>query len=427
MRQNPLLVAFFCTLFLETLAEQKVGECVPIDQLDTSDVTCGWRTAQINRSILGNALTIGKRTFAKGLGVHAPSRGVFEMGGAAKCFEATVGVDDEEHGGGSVEFKVWGDDRLLWSSGLMRGSQAPRTKDVKVDLTGVNWLTLEVTDGGNGIDCDHADWADARVTFKDLRGLAAATRQLGILTPKVAEVPRINGPTVYGVRPGHPILYRVPVTGEGPLKVTVEGLGLAKGLAYDSKTRVLSGAIEMAGDYRLKITAANAKGSATRDFTIRVGETISLTPALGWNSWNCFASSVTPEKVRAAADAMVSSGLADHGWSYVNIDDFWETWPESEMKPLADYIHSRGLKAGLYSSPGPKTCGGCRGSWGREAQDAKSFADWGYDYLKYDWCSYGKVAMGKDLSRAMYPYLVMGKALRAQNRDIVFSLCSTLR
>ena len=93
------------------------------------------------------------------------------------------------------------------------------------------------------------------------------------------------------------------------------------------------------------------------------------------------------------------------------------------MKELADYAHSKGLKIGLYSSPGPYTCGGCVGSWGHEWQDAKTYADWGYDYLKYDWCSYGGVAVGNDHGRVMLPYRLMGEALRAQDRDIVFSLC----
>ena len=434
-----------------------LAETVPIRMVDTSDITCGWGSVHLDRSVLGNEMSIGGRKFAEGLGVHAPSKGLVELAGGATLFEATVGVDDEEHGGGSVEFKVWGDGKLLWESGLMRGNRAPRTKDLKVDVTGVEWLTLEVTNGGDNIDCDHADWANARFTFKDDKGLAGATRQLGILTPKAAATPRINGATVLGVRPGHPILFRVPVTGEAPLKVEVSNArsvpdradtSLPSGLAFDPATRILSGKIDEPGEYKLVFKASNAKGAAERGFTIKVGETIALTPAMGWNSWNCFAGSVTAEKVKAAADALVASGLADHGWSYVNIDDFWENNERQgqkdetlrgparlsdgtiatnrrfpDMKGLADYVHAKGLKIGLYSSPGPTTCGGCTGSWQHEEQDAKTYADWGFDFLKYDWCSYGSVAMGSGLQRAMYPYLVMGRALRMQNRDILFSLC----
>jgi alpha-galactosidase len=190
---------------------------------------------------------------------------------------------------------------------------------------------------------------------------------------------------------------------------------------------------------------------------------ICLTPAMGWNSWNCFGASVTGEKIRMAADAMVSSGLAHHGWTYINIDDFWEQNPGAagsdptlggpgrdeqgnivpnprfpDMRGLVDHIHGLGLKAGIYSSPGPTTCGGCLGSWQHEELDARQYANWGVDYLKYDWCSYGdvappetnsatgaQVAGGRKFSIAAYqlPYVHMRAALDKVPRDIVFSFC----
>jgi alpha-galactosidase len=182
---------------------------------------------------------------------------------------------------------------------------------------------------------------------------------------------------------------------------------------------------------------------------------------MGWNSWNCFAGAVSADRVKRAADAMIKSGLVNHGWTFINIDDFWENHRDSkdptlrgefrdaqgnivpnsrfpDMKGLADYVHGLGLKIGLYSSPGPWTCGGCAASWQHEEQDAQTYAKWGFDYLKYDWCSYGEIASGgdpraKDIplwgktatndAGAIYPYQVMGNFLRQQNRDIVFSLC----
>jgi alpha-galactosidase len=167
---------------------------------------------------------------------------------------------------------------------------------------------------------------------------------------------------------------------------------------------------------------------------------------MGWNSWNCFGGAVTADKVEAAADAMVKSGLADHGWTNINIDDFWEVHRDSkdptlqgpqrdpdgrvlanprfpDMAGLVSYIHRLGLRAGLYSSPGPWTCGGCVGSHQHEEQDARRYAEWGFDYLKYDWCSYKTIAKDKNLETLKAPYLVMRDALRRQKRDIVYSLC----
>lgn len=154
-------------------------------------------------------------------------------------------------------------------------------------------------------------------------------------------------------------------------------------------------------------------------------------PPMGWNSWNHFADRVTDAIVRQTADVVVSSGMKDAGYIYVNIDDTWEGTRNSsgeittnkkfpDMKALADYVHSKGLKLGIYSSPGPLTCAGYEGSFGHEAQDAKTYAAWGIDYLKYDWCSASTVYKDSDL-RAVYQK--MGDALQASGRPIVFSLC----
>jgi len=281
-----------------------------------------------------------------------------------------------------------------------------------------------------------------------------------ILTPASPEKPRINGAKVFGVRPGSPFLFYIPTTGERPIKYSATNL--PKGLQLDTKTGIITGSISEKGTYVVSLKAKNSKGIAERNLKIVVGETIALTPPMGWNSWNVFAAEVSADKVKRATDAMVNSGLMNHGWSFINIDDYWENnhnrkndptlqgdfrdaegnvQPNArfkDMKGLADYIHSKGLKAGLYSSPGPLTCGQCAGSWQHEMQDAKTYADWGFDYLKYDWCSYGKIANDSsqnsvphyfrksktgDSTGAIYPYELMGKALVAQKRDIVFSLC----
>lgn len=169
---------------------------------------------------------------------------------------------------------------------------------------------------------------------------------------------------------------------------------------------------------------------------------LAATPPMGWNSWNHFAGKVTDADVRAAADALVSSGMRDAGYIYVNIDDTWQgqrdangvIHPNSkfpDMKALADYVHSKGLKLGIYSSPGPKTCAGYEGSYGHEEQDAKTYAEWGIDYLKYDLCSFTRLMKqqtGDEHSEKAFEmqkaaYEKMHKALVATGRPIVYSLC----
>jgi alpha-galactosidase len=158
---------------------------------------------------------------------------------------------------------------------------------------------------------------------------------------------------------------------------------------------------------------------------------LARTPPMGWNSWNHFGEKVDDATVRQAADAMVSNGMAAAGYVYINIDDTWEGGRDAtgkmvpntkfpDMKALADYVHSRGLKLGIYSSPGPVTCGGYEGSYGHEEQDARTFAEWGIDYLKYDWCSAGRIYQDSDLPAA---YQKMGRALARCGRPIVYSLC----
>jgi len=158
---------------------------------------------------------------------------------------------------------------------------------------------------------------------------------------------------------------------------------------------------------------------------------LALTPPMGWNSWNHFGSNVDDSIVRAAADKLVSSGLAAAGYSYINIDDCWEGSRDingriipngkfPDMKALAGYVHARGLKLGIYSSPGPLTCGGFAGSYGYEELDAKTYASWGIDYLKYDWCSAARVYTNDQLQAA---FQKMGSALANCGRPIVYSLC----
>jgi alpha-galactosidase len=254
-----------------------------------------------------------------------------------------------------------------------------------------------------------------------------------LLTPAAPEQPRINGTKVYGVRPNSPVIYRIPVTGVRPMKLSVSQL--PDGLLFDAGKGIITGKIAQSGNYTVKLNAENAKGSDTRNIEFKVGTQLALTPPMGWNSWNCFGLSVSDKKIRGAADAFIREGLADYGWTFVNIDDGWEAPKRAQdgsmlsnekfpdMNKLTEYVHSLGLKIGLYSSPGDYTCGGYLGSYHHEKQDATTWASWGFDYVKYDWCSYGNVKPHPSLDELKEPYKLLGDILSAQPRDIVYSLC----
>jgi alpha-galactosidase len=288
-----------------------------------------------------------------------------------------------------------------------------------------------------------------------------------ILTPAAPQTPRVNGPSVFGVRPGAPFLYSIPVTGQRPMTFSVEGL--PPGLSVDAATGQVTGAVSTAGEYKITLRAKNAHGEAAKPFRIVVGDRIALTPPMGWSSWNCWGDAVSQERVLSSARAMVEKGLRDHGWTYINIDDGWQGPRGGEfnaiqpnkkfpdMAALGRELHALGLKFGIYSSPWRGTYAGYIGgssdnadgtydwvqagdvdefyrlnkdpkapgakptwvNWkfGKHsfaAQDARQWAKWGVDYLKYDW-------FPNDLAHVTE----MSEALKATQRDIVFSLSNT--
>lgn len=158
-------------------------------------------------------------------------------------------------------------------------------------------------------------------------------------------------------------------------------------------------------------------------------ESLSLTPQMGWSSWNNFQGNINEDIIKSIADAMVASGLKDAGYTYINIDDCWHGKRDADgfiqadpkhfphgIKALADYVHSRGLKLGIYSDAGSETCAGRPGSLGHEYQDALQYARWGIDYLKYDWCNTTNV-------NAQGAYQLMRDAIQAAGRPIFFSMC----
>jgi len=270
-----------------------------------------------------------------------------------------------------------------------------------------------------------------------------------ILTPKPGPKPKITGPKIFGAKPGNPFLFTATATGKRPLVFGAQGL--PDGLYIDPQTGQITGTVNEKGEYQVKLIAKNEPGRDERILRIVIGDTLALTPPLGWNSWNCWGPAVTGQNVRDSAKAMYDTGLINHGWSYINIDDVWmrsatetrrtendptlvppardpdgnilpnERFPD--MKGLCDYIHDLGLKAGIYIGPGPTTCQGLVASWEHEQQDVDSFVEWGFDYLKYDWCGYSSVSGRDTLEDLQKPYILMGEILKNADRDIIYSIC----
>jgi hypothetical protein len=252
------------------------------------------------------------------------------------------------------------------------------------------------------------------------------------MTPPEPDRPKINCPVLFGASPSRPVRISLPVSGKRPIQVHMSHL--PPGLIGDTSTGIITGEVKEKGRYIVHVGAANTYGSDEKDVEIRVSDTIALTPPMGWNSYYAFWNEVTEKNIWETASQMKDSGLVQHGYTYCNVDDGWpgsrntagviqanEKFPD--LKALADHIHRQGLRFGIYSSPGPRTCGGFTGSYGHEWQDIRTYAGWGVDLLKYDWCSYDDLGDTRNIDDLKRPYLLMRKCLDSVNRDIVFSIC----
>ena len=441
MKHLHLLPFFVLLLFIFSFCA--APRTVWLDELNLENIDQAAGIARANQSMWRTPLVIAADTFARGVGTHAFGLIRLQLDGDVERFEAEVGVDDSapkhELEQSSVEFIVIGDGNILWQSGVMRAGD--KAKAIDLPLRGIKSLILRTDHAGDGIVGDRADWVNAKFLYT---GEAPYTIQRKrepeyIQTPQAPMSPLINAPYRYGVCPGNPVLFTIPVSGERPMSFEVKGL--PQGLSVDAATGIITGKAKEKGSYKLEIVVTNKYGSDHKEFSLEVGDRIALTPPMGWNSWNVFGENISDEIIRKMADKMVELGLPDYGYAYINIDDGWqgerggkynaimpnEKFPD--MKGLVDYIHSKGLKVGIYSSPWVETFAGFiggsadtpdgkvinssrrTGKYSFVENDVKQWAEWGFDYLKYDWVT-------NDVENTT----AMVDQLRKSGRDIVFSI-----
>jgi len=361
-------------LFLSISVFAQKTNTVWLDDLPIQTFSEGIRPVQAKRNYSNDTLRINGVKYARGLGAQSPCVLAFDLAKKATRFSALIAADDLGNKDIPLTFYVMGDGKVLFESKAMSIGDTPVPIDV--DLTGITQLGLLVTDkvGGIGNKRTYCNWVNAQVVMMG-NAVPEHVQHVGEkynLTPPTAKTPRINSAKLVGATPNNPFLYTIAATGQKP--ILFSAISLPKGLVLDNKTGIITGKVSEKGTYITTLKAKNAVGEVSKKLTIKIGDTIALTPPIGWNGWNSWEAHIDREKVIASADAMVKTGLRDHGWSYINIDDAWqgvrggplnalqpnEKFPK--FKEMVDYIHSLGLKAGLYSTPYISSYGGYAGA-----------------------------------------------------------------
>ena len=445
--KSKLLSILLFSLFITNGYAQSIHE-IWLDDLVIQKYSEGIPGISAKKNGGGETMTMVKKTYQRGIGVQSTSVLSFLLNGNATEFTASVGVDDMGNKILKHRFYVLGDGKILSESGDMKWGDLP--KNIKVNLRGVQRMGLLVMVEDQGYTKVYTNFADAKILMiGDAKPLTTPNvDEKYILTPPSPKTPQINSAKVFGATPGNPFLYTIASTGSRPIQFFADNL--PAGLSIDNETGTISGKLTQRGIYLVQLRAKNKYGEAKKELKIKIGDTISLTPPMGWNGWNSWARMIDGEKVIASANAMVSKGLRDHGWNYVNIDDAWqgnrggklnamqanEKFPN--FKKMIDDIHAMGLKVGVYSTPWITSYAGYTGASSNfengafpdsiknnkrafryigkyrfETNDALQLAEWGVDFLKYDW------RIEVNSARRM------STALKSSGRDIIYSLSNS--
>lgn len=415
-------------------APEEDFENIPLSSLEISKATCGWGTIKADRSIDGNAIMLRDTIYTSGVGTHAPSQIIVKLNGSVTRFVTRVGIDDEVRqqalgnaNYGNCQYRVSlkaenGDVRVV-SEGTIKVTD-PTTPLIDIDVNGWKYLILEAENGVGGNSCDHVDWAGAYFAFLDQNSTPPAIVSAEELASK------LSSPVTVFSQPGVRFMHKIR-TVNPEAAVTVDEL--PAGLVWNAERSLVEGKVDQEGIYRY-VAHTTLDGETTNDtitFTVS-SQLIHPVPFMGWLSWNSVESEVSEAIVKQVADFFEEKGLQECGWNTVMMDDWWHansraadgkpqpnpTRFPNGLKSLADYVHGKGMKFGLYTDAAERTCAGAFGSYGYEDVDAKQYAEWGVDIVKCDYCH----APG-DVETAKRRYKALGDAFKNSGRDINLYIC----
>ncbi len=411
-------------------------EIIPLSSLQIDRTTIGWGTVQANKSVDGNPLIMKGITYTSGIGTHATAKVNVKLNGAVTEFHAKIGIDDEVRsqclgysGNGVCEYCVTlvkqNGDVDVFASGTIRFTDtAPVSIDITDDLQSYKFLIIELPEGTGSNSCDHVDIANAYFCYQEQNSTRPEIVSEDALEGK------LNCATIVFSQPGVRFMHKLKSNAAGA-EITVKNL--PAGLTFNEERCLVEGIIETEGKYTYT-AVVTVDGESSEDvINLTVSSSLQQpTPFMGWLSWNVVQSDISESVIKTVADAFVSQGLLDAGYNHLVIDDQWHASSRASdgsprphatkfpngRKVCADYVHSKGLKFGIYSDAATRTCAGEFGSYGYETIDANTYAQWGVDMLKYDYC--GAPA---DQQACRERYKTMNDALIATGRPIILYMC----
>jgi alpha-galactosidase len=414
-----------------TIPDAPLGqEYIRLSSLEIEKTKCGWEnhTPKKDKSIDGNKITVGGKVYESGVGTHGPSQIIIKLNGSVTDFYTVLGVDDEVKEAGNFDYHVYVKAEGGATEDVAKGTInrfSNQSVDIHADnLSGWKYLYLETSNGNDGTNtCDHVDWANAYLVFQDQNSTRPCIVSAEELTTKLA-----CATTVFS-QPNVRFMQKVRSTVTGA-QLSVSNL--PAGLTWNADRNIVEGVVAEEGVYTYQINVAVDGETTSEDVTLTVSSSLQHpVPFMGWLSWNSVQGNISQKIIEQAVELFQNKGLYECGWNHIMMDDLWQGTRKTDgtpqpnasrfpngLKTVADYVHQNGMKFGLYTDAADRTCAGAFGSYGYEEIDAKTYAEWGVDVVKCDYCY-----APDDVETAKKRYKALADAFAAAGNNTMLYIC----
>lgn len=414
-----------------TIPDAPLGqEYIRLSSLEIEKTKCGWEnhTPKKDKSIDGNKITVGGKVYESGVGTHGPSQIIIKLNGSVTDFYTVLGVDDEVKEAGNFDYHVYVKAEGGATEDVAKGTInrfSNQSVDIHADnLSGWKYLYLETSNGTDGTNtCDHVDWANAYLVFQDQNSTRPCIVSAEELTTKLA-----CATTVFS-QPNVRFMQKVRSTVTGA-QLSVSNL--PAGLTWNAARNIVEGVVAEEGVYTYQINVTVDGETTSEDVTLTVSSSLQHpVPFMGWLSWNSVQGNISQKIIEQAVELFQNKGLYECGWNHIMMDDLWQGTRKADgtpqpnasrfpngLKTVADYVHKNGMKFGLYTDAADRTCAGAFGSYGYEEIDAKTYAEWGVDVVKCDYCY-----APDDVETAKKRYKALADAFAAAGNNTMLYIC----